>query len=286
MKPYIDKNTNLRAKAKNNFEKDFYKLMNNSVFGKTMENIRNRVDVKLVNNKNKLRKLVAKPNFKSCKIFNENLVSVHMKKTSLTMNKPVYLGICILDLSKTIMFDFHYQYIKSKYGDKAKLLFSDTDSLMYEIQTEDFYKDISGDVKNKFDTSDYPENHPSGIPTGENKKVLGKMKDEAAEKIIKEFVGLRAKLYSFIMDDGGEIKKCKGIKKQVVESSISHEDYKTCLLTEKEQLRKQNILRSYSHEVYTEEVNKVALSALDDKRYILSDGVHTLAWGHYKIKDL
>ena len=286
MKPYIDKNTNLRAKAKNNFEKDFYKLMNNSVFGKTMENIRNRVDVKLVNNKNKLRKLVAKPNFKSCKIFNENLVSVHMKKTSLTMVKPVYLGMCILDLSKTIMYDFHYNYIKSKYGDKAKLLFSDTDSLMYEIQTEDFYKDISGDVKDRFDTSDYPENHPSGIPTGINKKVLGKMKDEAAGKIIKEFVGLRAKLYSYKMYEGEEeIKKCKGIKKQVVESSISHEDYKTCLLTGKEQLRKQNILRSYNHEVYTEEVNKVALSALDDKRYILKDGTHTLAWGHYKIKD-
>ena len=286
MKPYIEKNTNLRAKAKNNFEKDFYKLMNNSVFGKTMENIRNRVDVKLVNTEEKLKKLVAKPNYKNRKIFNENLVSVHMKKTSLTMNKPVYLGMCILDLSKTIMYDFHYNYIKPKYGEKAKLLFTDTDSLMYEIETEDFYKDISGDVKDRFDTSDYPENHPSGIPTGINKKVLGMMKDEAGGKTIKEFVGLRAKLYSFVMDDGGEIKKCKGIKKQVVESSISHEDYKTCLLTGKEQLRKQNILRSYNHEVYTEEVNKIALSALDDKRYILKDGMHTLAWGHYKIKDI
>ena len=278
MKPYIEKNTNLRTKAKNNFEKDFFKLMNNSVFGKTMENIRNRVDVKLVNTEEKLRKLVAKPNLKSPpKIFSENLVSVHMKKTSLTMNKPVYLGMCILDLSKTLMYDFHYNYIKPKYGDKAKLLFTDTDSLMYEIETEDFYKDISEDVKNRFDTSDYPENHPSGIPTGINKKVLGMMKDEAAGKIIKEFVGLRSKLYSFIMDDGGETKKCKGIKKQVVESSIRHEHYKTCLTTGKELLRKQNILRSYNHEVYTEEINKVALSALDDKRYILSDGVHTLA---------
>ena len=285
MKPYIEKNTNLRTKAKNNFEKDFYKLMNNSVFGKTMENIRNRVDVKLVNTEEKLRKLIAKPNFRSRKIFSENLVSVHMKKTSLTMNKPVYLGMCILDLSKTIMFDFHYNYIKPKYGDKAKLLFTDTDSLMYEIETEDFFKDISGDVKNRFDTSDYPENHPSGIPTGINKKVLGMFKDEAAGKIIKEFVGLRAKLYSFIMDDGVESKKCKGVKKQVVESSITHEDYKTCLRTGKEHLRKQNILRSYDHEVYTEEVNKIALSAQDDKRYILSDGVHTLAWGYYKIKN-
>ena len=287
MKPYIDKNTNLRAKAKNNFEKDFFKLMNNSVFGKTMENIRNRVDVKLVNTEEKLRKLVAKPNLKSPpKIFSENLVSVHMKKTRLTMNKPVYLGMCILELSKTIMFDFHYQYIKPKYEEKAKLLFTDTDSFMYEIETEDFYKDISEDVKDRFDTSDYPENHPSGIPTGENKKVLGMMKDEAAGKIIKEFVGLRSKLYSFVTDEGEETKTCKGIKKQVVESSIRHEHYKTCLTTGKELLRKQIIIRSYEHEVYTEEVNKVALSALDDKRYILKDGIHTLAWGHYKIKDL
>ena len=285
MRSYIEMNTNLRTKAKNNFEKDFFKLMNNSVFGKTMENIRNRVNVKLVNTQERLKKLVAKPNFRSRKIFSENLVSVHMKKTSLLMIKPVYLGMCILDLSKTIMYDFHYNYIKPKYGVKAKLLFTDTDSLMYEIETEDFYKDILEDIKDRFDTSDYPENHPSGIPTGINKKVLGMFKDEAAGKIIKEFVGLRAKLYSYKMDEGGENKKCKGIKKQVVTTSIKHEDYKTCLRTGKEQLRKQNILRSYEHEVYTEEVNKVALSALDDKRYILGDGVHTLAWGHYKIKD-
>ena len=283
MKPYIDMNTELRAKAKNNFEKDHYKLMNNSVFGKTMENIRNRVNVKLVNNEEKARKLIAKPNFRHCKIFSENLISVHMKKTSLVMNKPVYLGACILDLSKTIMYDFHYNYIKPMYGDKAKLLFTDTDRLMYEIETEDFYKDISGDVKNRFDTSDYPNNHPSGIPTGCNKKVLGMFKDEAMGKSIKEFVGLRAKLYSYKMFEGEESKKCKGIKKRVVEKSITHEDYKTCLLTGKEQLRKMNIIRSYEHEVYTEEVNKVALSAEDDKRYIMNDGIHTMAWGHYKL---
>ena len=286
MKPYIDMNTELTTNAKNSFEKDFYKLMNNAVFGKSMENIKNRVNVKLVNTEEKARKLIAKPNYKSCKIFSENLISVHMKKTSLLMNKPIYLGMCILDLSKTIMYDFHYNYIKQKYGDKAKLLFTDTDSLMYEIETEDFYKDISKDVKDRFDTSDYPENHPSGIPTGINKKVLGMFKDEAGGKIIKEFVGLRAKLYSYKMDEGEESKKCKGVKKQVVEKSIRHEDYKTCLETGKEQLRKMNIIRSYEHEVYTEEVNKVALSAEDDKRYILNDGVHTLAWGHYKIKNL
>ena len=286
LKPYIDKNTNLRTQAKNNFEKDFFKLMNNSVFGKTMENIRNRVNVKLVNTGEQFKKLTAKPNYESRKIFNENLISVHMKKTSLTMNKPVYLGMSILDLSKIIMFDFHYQYIKPKYGNKAKLLFTDTDSFLYEIQTEDFYKDISGDVRDRFDTSDYPEDHPSGILTGINKKVLGMFKDEAAGKVIKEFVGLRAKLYSYKMDEGKENKRCKGIKKAVVERTIRHEDYKKCLETGKEQLRRQNIIRSYEHTLYTEEVNKIALSATDDKRYLLNDSFDTLAWGHYKIKDL
>ena len=206
-----------------------------------------------------------------------------MKKTKLDFDKPVYLGMCILDLSKTLMYDFHYNYIKQKYGDKAKLLLTDTDSLMYEIQTEDFYKDIIRDLKDRFDTSGYPPDHPSGIPSGFNKKVLGMFKDEVNGNVIDEFVGLRAKLYSYKMFEGEESKKCKGIKKSVVKKSITHEDYKKCLLTGEKQLRKQNIIRSYKHEVYTEEVNKIALSANDDKRYILEDGINTFALGHYKI---
>ena len=228
LKKYIALNTDLRTKARNEFEKDFFKLMNNSVFGKTMENIRNRVNIKLVTDKKKAERLAAKPNFKHCNIFNENLIAIHMKKTFLTFDKPVYLGMSILDLSKTLMFDFHYNYIKKKYGDKAKLLFTDTDSLMYEIRAEDFYEDIKGDVKDRFDTSDYPSNHPSGIPTGCNKKVLGMFKDEAGGKIIDEFVGLRAKLYSYKTFKGEESKKCKGVKKLVVKNSITHDDYKNC----------------------------------------------------------
>ena len=192
LEKYISLNTKLRTEAKNEFEKDFFKLMNNAVFGKTMENIRNRVDIKLVNNKKQAEKLSAKPNFKHCNIFSEDLVAIHMKKTKLDFDKPVYLGMCILDLSKTLMYDFHYNYIKQKYGDKAKLLLTDTDSLMYEIQTEDFYKDINGDVKDRFDTSGYPPNHPAGIPSGFNKKVLGMFKDEVNGNVIDEFVGLRA----------------------------------------------------------------------------------------------
>ena len=214
MKKYIDLNTNLRAKAKNEFEKDFFKLMNNSVYGKTIENLRKRVNVSLINSEKKAKRLTAKPNFKKCTIFSENLCAIEMRKTQIYFNKPIYLGMCILDLSKTLMYDFHYNYIQSKYGEKAKLLFTDTDSLAYEIQTEDFYRDISPDVQAKFDTSNFSQNHPSGIPTGANKKVVGMFKDEAGGQIIEEFVGLRAKLYSYKMfESKKEEKKCKGVKK-------------------------------------------------------------------------
>ncbi|PFX20964.1 hypothetical protein AWC38_SpisGene14564 [Stylophora pistillata] len=210
MKKYIDLKTSLRAKANNDFEKDFYKLMNNAVFGKTMENIRKRVDVRLVNSEEKARKLANKVNFKHCTIFSEDLCAMHMGKTQIYFNKPLYLGMSILDISKTLMYDFQYNYIKPKYpNDKSKLLFTDTDSLCYEIHTSDFYKDITDDVDRWFDTSNISKEHPSGVPTGVNKKVIGMFKDEAGGKIIEEFVGLRAKLYSYKMfDDGTEKKKC------------------------------------------------------------------------------
>ena len=281
MKEYIDKNTKLRTKSKNKFESDFFKLMNNSVFGKTIENIRKRTDVKLVTTSEQARKYINKPNYTGRTTFSDNLVAIHMGKTEILMNKPVYLGMCILDISKTLMYDFHYGYIKPKFGEKAELLFTDTDSLMYEIETEDFYKDISPDVRTMFDTSDYPSKHPSGIETGVNKKVIGLFKDEVAGKIITEFIGLRAKNYSFICD-GEENKKCKGIKKNVTKNYISHEDYKDCLLENIQFRRKMNVFRSHLHDVYSEEINKIALSANDDKRVILKDGIHTLAHGHYR----
>lgn len=300
LKEYIDLNTNLRTKATDDFEKDFFKQMNNSVFGKTMENIENRVDVRLVANRELAIELAAKPNYDSTTIFDENLVAIHMKRTKLLYNKPIYLGMCILDLSKTLMYDFHYNYIKKKYGDKAKLLFTDTDSLAYEIKTDDFYADISNDVESRFDTSEYPKDHPSRIKTGVNKKVIGMFKDEVCGKQIEEFVGLRSKLYSYKMwgcdgcknDEigprhcvcsyvGDEHKKCKGIKKSTVKNTITHDDYRNCLETRNEQMRKMNVIRSHLHDIYSEEINKVALSADDDKRIILEDGVHTLAYGHY-----
>ena len=280
LKPYIDLNTDLRAKATNDFEKDFFKLMNNSVFGKTMENIRNRVDIRLVTRESQAKKLTCKPNYQHHTIFSKNLAAVHMKKVKLKFNKPVYLGMSILDLSKTLMYDFHYNYIKPKYDDRAKLLFTDTDSLAYEIETEDFYRDISIDVKSKFDTSNYPKNHPSGILTGVNKKVIGMFKDEAAGKQIAEFVGLRAKLYSYRVEESYEEKKCKGVKKAVIKKTISFNDYKNCLLNNKPAMRKMNVIRSHLHTIFTETVNKIALSPFDDKRLIREDNIHTFAYGH------
>ena len=279
MKSYIELNTDLRTKGKNDFEKDFFKLMNNSVFGKTMENIRNRVDVRLVGNREKAQKLIAKPNLKHWICFDENLIGIHLKRIKLVFNKPVYCGMSILDLSKTMIYDFHYNYIIPKFGKKQKLLFTDTDSLCYEIETEDFFADIAGDVKELFDTSNFDKNHPSGIQ-GKNKKVSGMMKDEAGGKIIEEFVGLRSKLYSYKMFEGKEEKKCKGIKKVVVKKQISFEDYKECLLSKQPQMRKMNVIRSHQHEIFSETVNKIALAADDDKRIILDDGISTLAFGN------
>ncbi|CAH3169886.1 unnamed protein product [Porites lobata] len=210
MEPYIRKNTELRKTAANSFEKDFFKLMNNSVFGKTIENIRKRQNIILVDNREKASKLISRPNFDRATIFDRNLIAVHMKKTEVYFNKPVYVGQAILDLSKTLMFNFHYNYIQKKYKHRAELLFTDTDSLMYQIHTDDFYKDISKDIETKFDTSDYPPDYPSGILTGVNKKVIGMFEDEVAGKQITYFVGLRPKLYSFKIEESKEVRKCKG----------------------------------------------------------------------------
>ena len=278
MEPYIRKNTELRKTAANNFEKDFFKLMNNSVFGKTIENIRKRQNVKIVDNRKLALKLSSRPNFDRCTIFDKHLIALHMRNTKVYFNKPVYVGQAILDLSKTLKFNFHYEYIKKKYGKKAELLFTDTDSLMFQIKTKDFYKDIAGDVMDKFDTSDYPPNHKSSIQTGVNKKVIGMFKDEVAGKQITHFVGLRPKLYSYKVEDEKDLKKYKGIKKNVVKKSLDFDDYVKCLFSGEKEMRSMKIIRSEKYDIYSKEVNKIALSNEDDKRQVLEDKVHTLAF--------
>ena len=218
MEPYIRMNTEFRKQAKNDFEKNFYKLMNNSVFGKTMENLRNRVDIKIVrsNEKDKIRKLVASPLYSRHVIFTNDLVGIDMHKSRLLLNKPVYTGMTILDKSKILMYDFFYNHLKKQYGEKCELLYTDTDSLLLKIETEDVYKDIKAN-ENFYDTSDYPKEHP--LHSTVNKKVLGKMKDECAGTPILEYVGLRSKMYS-IMTEGESIKGIDKIKKDFPETEI------------------------------------------------------------------
>ena len=297
MEPYIRKNINLRieaCKAKNKFEEEFFKLMNNSVYGKTIENIRKRQNVKLVDDRKKALNLSSKPNFDRATIFDENLVAIHMKKTEIYFNKPIYVGQAILDISKPLMFDFHYKYNKKNYGDKAELLMTDTDSLVYLIQTGDFYEDIKKDVKDKFDTSNFPEIHPSGIKTGANMKVIGMFKFENGANIIVVFIGLRPKMYTFKIetkyekdkkDDKikeikmkiEEEKKAKGVKKCVIKNTSTFEDYKKCLFSEEKLMRDMNIFRTKYHDIYSTTVNKIALSANDDKIIIKPDKIDTLA---------
>ena len=247
MKAYIMLNTRLRKDAKNEFEKDFFKLMNNSVFGKTMENIRNHKDMKLVTSDKKYLKYVMKPNFKDGHPFSKHLFAVEMGKREITMNKPVYLGQAILDLSKTLMYEFHYDYMRPKYDSKVNLCYMETDSFVYEIVTEDFYRDIAKDVEKRFNTSGYSKDENRSLPIRENKKKIGLMKDELDGKIMTEFVALRGDMYAYRkIDKEVEEKRCKGTKKCVVSEGLTFENYKTCLFDGKTVYREQMLFEKRS----------------------------------------
>ena len=222
-----------------------------------------------------------KPNFKDSVRFSEHLIGVELGKIEIIMNKPVYLGQAILDLSKIVMYEFHYDYMKPKYGSKVKLCYMDTDSFVYEIETEDFYRDIEEDVEARFDTSGYSEDDKRPLPIGKNKKIIGLMKDESNGKIMTEFVALRAKMYAYrLLDDKKpEDKKCKGTKKCVVAETLTFEDYKRCLCEGKTVYREQMLFEHKKHEVYTVNKCKIALNRDDDKRIIQEDGITTLARG-------
>ena len=207
----------------------------------------------------------------------ENLSIIEMNKTKVKMNKPIYLGLLILEISKLLMYEFWYDYMKPKYGDNIKLCYMYTDSFIMNIKTEDFYKDIANDVEKRFDTSNYEVNRP--LPTGRNKKVIGLMKDELGGKIVTEFVTLRPKTYSYLTDDCKEDKKAKGTKKCVIKRMIKFNDYKNCLLKDEVILKSQQRFISRKHDVNTENINKIVSSNNDDKRIVSSDKLRVI----YKI---
>lgn len=289
LKPYISNNTIRRASAVTSSQKEFYKLMNNAIFGKTLENKRKHKDVKLVRNDKNLIKLVQKPNFKTSIIINNTLVAVCMDRTFVKMNRPLYVGMCILDISKTHMYDFHYNKMVPFYGrENIGITYTDTDAYLYFINTMDMYEDLrTFPYKNDFDFSDYDVNHPN-YDNGINKKVLGKFKDETNGVPIVEMVGLMPKMYALkLLSDSEEdkvIKKAKGIKAMYVKKNIMFDMYKECLFENKTFTAEFNNIRSFNHKIFSISERKKSLSSTDDKRKVLNDNIHTLPYGHYSLK--
>jgi hypothetical protein len=304
---------------KNGFLADFYKLANNSVFGKTMENVRNRASLKLVTSfpweedkkygcmsaKRKLLRRLANPMVENVTMLDENMICIHSHKTEVLLNKPVYVGMSILDISKTLMYDFHYNTMMKQYGpEKCRLLFTDTESLCYHIKTDDVYQDMTHN-KEVYDFSEYPIDHI--LHDKKNSAVIGKMKDETAGRPIIEFVGVKPKMYairtSFKKDEIGgvkikikedesiefkilnpESKKAKGVNKMVVKNEMNLSDYKDVLEQKMILKKSQNAIRSYKHQLYSISQNKIALSGIDTKRHIKDDGISSFAYGHYQIQ--
>lgn len=288
LEPYISLNTSLRQKATSDFERDFFKKQNNSIFGKTIENKRKQVDVKLVNvwkdnfnSTNKVcgaEKYVSAPNFKNLAIISDNLVAIQLRPTKVILDRPIYVGFTILELAKSHLYNFHYSVMKKIYKDNnIKLCYTDTDSLLYLIYTEDFYKDMKDNIK-YFDTSNFPENNIYHIPKA-NKQIPGYFKDELGGDIITEFIGLKAKLYC-VNTLKSAIKKAKGVKKHITKK-LTIEKYRDILNSKKTHRDTMYVIRSKNHILYTQKMNKLILSGNDDKRQMCEDMYKTLPWGHY-----
>lgn len=306
MKPYIELNTSLRAKAKTKFEKNFFKALNNMVYGKSVERTRDRLDFKIITDKQTMLKATKNPRVElPVHQFDEEVCGVQFKPKKVKLNRPIYIGAQILDLSKITMYDMHYDRILKAYGhENVRLMFTDTDSFCYLIKTEDVYKDMEtldafkvtrgdGTKTNIWDFSNYPEDHP--MYNTDNKKRPGWFNEELESKIILEFVGLRAKMYSFLIQDTEEKKtqegiktvdvitqKCthKGISKKCV---IPHSDYKDCLETQNSTYAESNRIMGRNLDLFVVKQRKKALSCLDDKSYILPCGIESLKWGHKDI---
>ncbi|CAK1578622.1 unnamed protein product [Parnassius mnemosyne] len=265
-------------------KKDFFKKQNNSIFGKIIENKRKQVDVKLVNvwkdTSNKTNKLcgaekyVSAPNFKNLIIISDSLVAIQLELTKVILDRPIYIAFSILDLAKSHLYHFHYSIMKRMYKNSLQLCYTDTDSLLYLINTNDFYEDI----KKYFDTSNF-KNNQYDMPKV-NCKIPRFFKDEMDGDIITKFVGLRAKLYC-IDSKTTSIRKAKGIKKSVTKN-LNIEKYKRALWSNENFRKSICIIRSKNHQIFTQKVDKLLLNRDDDKRQIMADGYNTLPWEHYK----
>ena len=281
LKPWIDFNTGKRKEAKSDFEKDLFKLMNNAVYGKTMEDKRKHMDFELVDNDVRYEKCVNNPTFKNRFIINENLVGVEKTKSVLKLDKPIFLGMTILDLSKLHMYEFYYGVLKKKYNENIKLIYTDTDSYVIQTFTDDIYKDFQG-IKQHMDFSDYPVEHPCHDTT--NKKVLGMYKDEVTGKIITRFIGLKPKSYAFtIHGEDEEHKKSKGVVKHKVKKELTYQNYHEALHHNKKHEISYNFIRSRTHQIYSMSQVKQSLSNYENKRFYI-DAFNSIPYGHFSIK--
>jgi hypothetical protein len=278
----------LRAASTHEFEKKFYKGMNNSCYGKTCENQQKRTDIKLVTDEAKAMQFLSMPHLLGFRVFNNDLAAINLMKPRCMINRPFYVGFTVLELSKLHMYKFHYGFVKSHWpGECSQLLFTDTDSLMYEIRASNVFETI-WEHKRLFDLSDYPKNF---YFDPENNKVIGKFKDETSGKPMLEFVGLRPKMYSFLtMSDVKALKlsekmRAKGIQRAAMKNDIRHANFLSQLHAPEEMKITNRRIGSELHKIFTYEYPKRGLCAYDDKRYILEDGITTLAYGHRTIRN-
>ena len=283
LKPYIDFNTEKRKQSKTDFEKDLFKLMNNAVYGKTMEDVRKHTEFDLISTPERFQKCVNSPTYKARHIINENLVGVEKEKAVVELNKPIYMGLSILDYSKVHMYSFYYDVLKPKYQDDIKLIYTDTDSFVIQVMTDDLFQDFK-DLSDYMDFSDYPKSHPNYDAS--NKKVLGKFKDELSSKIMTHFIGLKPKSYAFkVQGDKKEYKKSKGVVKGKVNTELNYDMYERTLNGEIKPTVRFNTIRSKNHHIFSINQTKFALSNFENKRHWLDTNL-SLPYGHYSIRDL
>ena len=269
MKEYIDFKTEKITNTVNTFEKYIFKFMINSVYSKTIENLRKRINFRLVNNGKDSLKYSSRTTHITHKIFDKNYAAIHEIQPFLTLNKPVYVGFTVLELSKWLMYDFHFNFIKKHFD--AELLFTDTDHLTYEVKSEDFYEEVFKH-KHLFDFSNYPEDSKFFDKT--NKKVICKMKDAFEGKIVDEFVGLKSKMHSMKSIDRKESNTAKGVNIE-----IEFNEFKDTLFNKKEIRHKMGRIQVKKHKMEKGEINRKSLS-VDVKRFVLNDGIHTLEYFH------
>lgn len=322
LKPYIEFNGKMRQQATNDFEKDFYKLMNNAFYGKTMENVRDRVNIQFCMTKERFTKHTSSHLFAGqINVINEDgLALVKTHKKTVILDKPIYIGACVLDLSKLLMFKFHYDTMKVKYPESL-MMKTDTDSLLYYIKTDDLYQDFKNDagIQKQLEFSNYPKNH--FLYNCDRKKIPGLFQDECVDgkmMVISKYVGLRAKSYvnqlyeveetdyNISYDNDMKIspsnilypisfkdkKKSKGVPSKHIKNRVTFDDYKDCLDTGKDiKLGDETSKPQHQEQIYTfisKQMttysilqSKIALSSRDDKRIPIDD-IYTLAIGHYK----